>query len=767
MHTHLDYHIRTLTELASDVLLLRHTGDTDRLISSFKKYFTEMNAYVANESVTSKHINELARKFDLHGTVGLADAFCKLKLCSADKMVAFALVFELAQHLFYRAYYKIAHDLFVVAKLVASESQAVECSLELAKLFEEIGAPHKGIALLEAAMFTGILSTELKKLNSKLKTLSIQIRLNDILPSVERENGNYEQMVCNAIESCISDAKQSIELDNGNANAHYTLGMAYKVAAQYSCDETIIEQKLSNAVSSIVVSLGCCTCMLDKGEYNVEIGKIYDSMRNHSLALDYYNSARDIFGGIPNLPVYLSIVDDLIEQTSARKDGATDNHGFSREVHGLMSSDRMLRLEKRYYENKSIVNTFIKECHQLDKSLSPEICTLQRWNSFTPILSTATAPSTGGGYFISTGYHGIVIDPGFHFIQNFRAAGKIFSEIDYVLITHAHNDHTADLESLLTLQHKYNDEIKGHKFSSKENCIYRKVMRKHPYEKKETINSMVDDIFLHSPRRKRLQIFINPGVKEKCGFLKLNSRDYDLTILNTKQVNYNDTSSKDTLFGGIEIGGFEDNVIVYPIPTRHYDLETERDCFGYVVIFQSERIILWYTGDTGYTEDMGHHFMRIKKMLAHNVGISVEDMSSYEGFILLAHLGGFKPHEQYLYRSNASKAFYDNHLGRLGMCKIIECLKPSVCLVSEFGEEFAGCRKEFADMLHGQYPKTIFLPVDTGLRIMLKDVQGKAQKALVKTSNNDFTQISEIECLEEPNELTNEWSITYNKKGKA
>ena len=85
---------------------------------------------------------------------------------------------------------------------------------------------------------------------------------------------------------------------------------------------------------------------------------------------------------------------------------------------------------------------------------------LRRWNSYTPIVADDYHISKGGGYYLKAGGYGIVIDPGFNFIDNFKGAKHKFHEIDVVIISHAHNDHTADLESILTLLYKYNEDIK-------------------------------------------------------------------------------------------------------------------------------------------------------------------------------------------------------------------------------------------------------------------------------------------------------------------
>lgn len=82
-----------------------------------------------------------------------------------------------------------------------------------------------------------------------------------------------------------------------------------------------------------------------------------------------------------------------------------------------------------------------------------QLIILKEFSSFTPLFGDAK----GGGYFLILGGKGIVIDPGHNFLTNFLANGFHIGDIDAVVVTHAHDDHCADLEPLVTLmyqQHK-------------------------------------------------------------------------------------------------------------------------------------------------------------------------------------------------------------------------------------------------------------------------------------------------------------------------
>lgn len=85
---------------------------------------------------------------------------------------------------------------------------------------------------------------------------------------------------------------------------------------------------------------------------------------------------------------------------------------------------------------------------------------LRRWNSFTPKIPNREQAKRGGGYFLVWKGKGIVIDPGFDFLDNFDIAGYSIQDVDAIVLTHAHTDHTADFESLLCLKYEQANRLK-------------------------------------------------------------------------------------------------------------------------------------------------------------------------------------------------------------------------------------------------------------------------------------------------------------------
>lgn len=83
---------------------------------------------------------------------------------------------------------------------------------------------------------------------------------------------------------------------------------------------------------------------------------------------------------------------------------------------------------------------------------------LRRWQSFNPKIPRPRGSQIrGGGCYLIWQGKGIVIDPGYDFIQNFYEEGFSLDDIDAVVVTHSHPDHDDDLSTLITLVKEWND----------------------------------------------------------------------------------------------------------------------------------------------------------------------------------------------------------------------------------------------------------------------------------------------------------------------
>lgn len=86
-----------------------------------------------------------------------------------------------------------------------------------------------------------------------------------------------------------------------------------------------------------------------------------------------------------------------------------------------------------------------------------EFICVRRWNSFSPNLGSLASETIGGGYLLRVWrdtigrYVGVAIDPGYNFLENLFNEGFTIADLDVVVVTHAHPDHTDNIPNLLTL----------------------------------------------------------------------------------------------------------------------------------------------------------------------------------------------------------------------------------------------------------------------------------------------------------------------------
>lgn len=392
----------------------------------------------------------------------------------------------------------------------------------------------------------------------------------------------------------------------------------------------------------------------------------------------------------------LNDINDKLASIEAIKNKDTEDKVFKLI---MLTKDR--GIEGKVFEGQRSFMKFIEE-----KNVTSEIIyftILRRWNSYTPIIADNHSISKGGGYFLKYNGKGIIIDPGFNFIDNFKGSGHNFSEINSILITHSHNDHTADLESILTLLHKYNELIKGLDDRFRENTILAELSKKRKVNVEDISEEDVERAFLASKRRKVVDIYLT-----KSTLLKYSGM-FDLFSGNNYKLHVVEAGDVKELQAGLKM-------IV--MPAKHDDIISDRDSVGFILDVDNTAII--YTGDTGWSDSIGKAYSTIMRKLR----------GKYK--LLVAHLGGFKRYEEnYLLQSIRWRSYYKNHLGRIGVVKLTEILKPDVCLISEFGEELKEHRCELAEIYNEVFNgMTTFIPADIGLTFNLL--------------NNKFKTIHEI-----------------------
>jgi len=131
-------------------------------------------------------------------------------------------------------------------------------------------------------------------------------------------------------------------------------------------------------------------------------------------------------------------------------------------INGIKNDDEFKKDLNYIKEKEEELKKFIKEGKTKVSKNKNQLVVLRKWNSYTPVLPPKREDysSKGGGYFIRFDKIGIVVDPGYNFIENFLKSGFKLDDIDYIFISHAHNDHTVELEGIFSLLYKRNKEEK-------------------------------------------------------------------------------------------------------------------------------------------------------------------------------------------------------------------------------------------------------------------------------------------------------------------
>src|SRR6185369_86447 len=313
---------------------------------------------------------------------------------------------------------------------------------------------------------------------------------------------------------------------------------------------------------------------------------------------------------------------------------------------------------------------------------------LRKWNSYTPAIPAVAEDnrSRGGGYFIYHQGRGIVVDPGYNFIENFyEAAGRIH-DIDTIVITHAHNDHTTDFESLCTLLHQYNSEIKENN---------RKTKDKKP--------------------SKKVTLYLNNGAYKKfSGLLNLQDHSY---IDKVYTLNVGNRYELPAGVGLLVLPAFHDEIV-------------SRD--------QSIGLLFTVSFDDGvirrllFTSDTGLFPLKLDATeFVPNTDGTRELWQQYpeealNGVdVLVAHIGSVKKNEIVVdINEGVHECLYPNHLGVIGVCRMISQVPSQLAIVSEFGEELRNFRcllvrqteRIVNEVLKAVPKKPVVLPGDLAFR---------------------------------------------------
>jgi len=345
-------------------------------------------------------------------------------------------------------------------------------------------------------------------------------------------------------------------------------------------------------------------------------------------------------------------------------------------------------LNKMHHNTKKFANKVVgqSKISLSDQSFNGVMTVLRRWNSFTPMLASSVNPSKGGGYFFYFWHTknplGIVVDPGYDFLENFFSQGFRIGDINTIIISHAHPDHTDNFLSILSLYHELNDRLGEY---------YRKCHSKRP-ESQQSLN------------KKHLKLIISQGVFDQYSKLIQPSKESleDIVVVQASR-------SADEPIPCYE-HKFDDTISlkINAFATSHKDLSSESESLGFIIEInnrEKENRQIGYTSDARWSPDFTKRFHDCQIVCAH-LG-SIVDIFKEEGFCILCSRCDDKECEECIKCKNEgfmrgnpneeklrNQAIKQSHLYLSGLAMFSDDLlkngKIELLVISEFGEELKG-----------------------------------------------------------------------------
>jgi ribonuclease BN (tRNA processing enzyme) len=271
--------------------------------------------------------------------------------------------------------------------------------------------------------------------------------------------------------------------------------------------------------------------------------------------------------------------------------------------------------------------------------------------------------ASGGGYFLKWRGKGIVIDPGFDFLRNFHDAEYHGREIDAVLVSHNHSDHNADLKSIDDLRYE----------------LYKRLYKKEGMEPylliwdADTQGSL--KFAVAEPKHHFEPISFDLGRCAPCDEIKPRH-------------------------------GLPFTVEYFPV--KHGDDVSK--AIGFMLHLDgndSKGLILGYTGDTEFFDELADHLAGCDLLVAHISQPSLEELSD-------------------------PAARKRNHLGYRGLIELVKKCKPKATLVSEFWAGLTDVRIDLVQAIRERTGNKAILPAGIGMHVHLPGLEVECTQCAVK-----------------------------------
>lgn len=296
--------------------------------------------------------------------------------------------------------------------------------------------------------------------------------------------------------------------------------------------------------------------------------------------------------------------------------------------------------EKIYKNKEQIFNSYISTNIKLD---IPFFIASRRWNSWTPNQPRkelwARGLKTGGGYLLSDGDHNLVIDPGYGFLDMlYNYHDLTVTDINTIIVTHDHPDHSSDLQNILSLRFNYRGKSASRVriiLNPSSYYLFERLLRYHS----ELLQDGKPELLL-------------PDMEFNAGKCKIQTIDVCHNEIYDSQ---NELTKNDVIKNAAPSKSIGLKIVIPDDSLNHYT----------IVI----------PGDTSFP----------------NKSSEINRLCNFfsNADVICLHLGSLEKQWKDGRDRKASDIEYGNmqHLGLNGIIKFLNITKPKIVIISEFGEE--------------------------------------------------------------------------------
>ncbi len=432
--------------------------------------------------------------------------------------------------------------------------------------------------------------------------------------------------------------------------AHNNMGNAYAAKGEYDRAITYYQQALDTPGYDTpgMARINLALSLRDKGRLQEALAEVKKVLKAPDQEGEHQRA---------------KLIKSLIEAEQAGVKPTLGEEALVKAEAGKVAeTPEQLILQKLGRQEQGLKDKYLDYLLREDQPRDAIFSCLRGWSSAVTLLEGGDdCHWAGGGYFLKWQGKGIVIDPGFDFIDNFHDAGYNMREVDAVLVSHNHSDHNYDLSSVDDLRYELHKRWKTLKAEDQQ---------KHDVSKclfvidEDTAKSFRDDKADH----RGTPLKFTASDCERKRWIK---RENGL-----------------------------------PVTVEHFKAEHGDDvphAVGMRLRLHGEKgqpdFILGYTGDTRYVETLPDHLKDCDVLLAH---ISMPDEEEYEN----------------------PDHFKKVHLGYNGLAKLIQEAQPKMVLVGEFWAGLADIRIDLIKGLRGRTGNKIpILPTGLGFHLKLPSLE--------------------------------------------